>query len=69
MPILMRTPDINAETWLRAIACAPGNHMCSGMRPALKPKPISPSRKIAVITPGATATEVRGVNWNEPVAL
>ena len=41
MPILMSTPDMTAETWLGALAWAPGSQTCSGMMPALKPKPTS----------------------------
>ena len=38
MPILMTTPDISAETWLGAAACAAGSQECSGIAPALMPK-------------------------------
>ena len=47
MPILMSTPDMTAETWLGALACAPGSQTCSGMMPALSPKPHKPRTKMA----------------------
>jgi hypothetical protein len=37
------TPDITAETWLGAAACAPGSHTCTGMMPALTPNRVSTS--------------------------
>ena len=39
MPILMMTPDMIADTWLGATACALGSQTCSGMMPAFEPKP------------------------------
>ncbi len=48
MPTLITTPDISAETWLGAEACAAGSQECSGMAPALMPKATSASTKIAV---------------------
>ena len=44
MPILMATPDMMAETWLGALACADGSQMCSGKKPAFMPKPNSASQ-------------------------
>ena len=44
MPVLIITPDINAETWLGAAGCASGNQTCNGMKPALVPNPITASR-------------------------
>src|ERR1039457_761813 len=35
----METPDMMAETWLGALACADGSHTCSGNMPAFMPKP------------------------------
>ena len=52
MPILMMTPDMMAETWLGAIAWELGSQTCSGMMPALRPKPTSARTKIAVAIPG-----------------
>ena len=45
MPILMITPDMMAETWLGALAWAPGSQTCSGMMPALRPKPTRRERR------------------------
>ena len=39
MPTLMVTPDMIAETWLGALACAEGSQTCSGNMPAFIPKP------------------------------
>ena len=38
------TPDMIAETWLGAFACAEGNQMCSGNTPLFSPKPINASQ-------------------------
>ena len=40
----MATPDMMAETWLGALACADGSQMCSGKMPAFTPKPTSASQ-------------------------
>ena len=40
----MATPDMIAETWLGALACAEGSQMCSGKKPAFTPKPNSASQ-------------------------
>ena len=39
MPILIATPDMMAETWLGAFACADGSQMCNGNMPAFTPNP------------------------------
>ena len=59
MPILMMTPDMIADTWLGAIACALGSQTCSGMMPAFRPKPTSARTKIAVAMPGRQAVRVQ----------
>ena len=43
-PILMATPDMMADTWLGALACADGSHTCNGNRPAFTPNPASASQ-------------------------
>ena len=45
------TPESIAETWLGALAWALGSQTCSGMMPALMPKPRSAVRKIALRNP------------------
>ena len=55
MPVLIMTPDISAETWDGAAGCALGSQTCSGMMPALTPKPISAEIKIAFLTSGEAA--------------
>jgi hypothetical protein len=60
MPILMRTPDITADTWLGALACAGGSQTWNGITPALMPKATRASRNSTLLAPrpmleGATA--------------
>ena len=55
MPVLSRTPDMSAETWLGAAAWAPGSQKWSGTSPALSPKP---SRARAKIQPAIAAPPV-----------
>ena len=52
MPILIITPDMIAETWLGALAWAPGSQTCKGMMPAFKPKPTRAKTKMAVADHG-----------------
>ena len=68
MPILRITPDMMAETWLGALACAPGSQTCSGMMPAFKPKPINAQTKIAVAMPGASEPASSASSVQEPLA-
>ena len=67
MATLMLTPDMIAETWLGATACALGSQMCKGMMPAFEPKPTSDNTKIAVATPGVRASGLSGASKNEPL--
>ena len=69
MPILMRTPDMIADTWLGAMAWALGSQTCSGMMPAFRPKPTRARMKIAVAMPGRQAASgASGASANEPLA-
>ncbi len=52
MPVLIITPDMRADTWLGATGWARGSQTCSGITPALVPKPSSASRKTSVAAPG-----------------
>ncbi len=56
-----------ADTWLGAIACAPGSQTCSGMMPALNPKPTRARTKIAVATPGCKVSWFKGPKVKEPL--
>ena len=51
MPVLITIPDIRADTWLGADACAGGSQKCIGTTPALKPNPTSASRSTVATAP------------------
>ncbi len=59
MPILITTPDMTAETWLGAEACADGSHECNGITPALMPNARSASRKSAVPAGECAGAEIQ----------
>jgi hypothetical protein len=58
MPSLIITPDMSAETWLGAAGWASGSQTCSGITPALAPKPRARSPKARPAAPGVSGPAV-----------
>ncbi len=63
----MTTPDMIAETWLGALACAPGSQKCNGITPALRPNPTKTNTMQRAVTPCPNVCGATGVIANEPV--
>jgi hypothetical protein len=61
------TPDRMADTWLGAMACELGSQTCSGMIPALIPKPTRARTKTAVAIPGVRLSSSSETRSNEPL--
>src|SRR5260221_520084 len=75
MPILITTPDITADTWDGAEACALGSQMWKGIAPALMPQATMASQKrawpsvvLALLAGSCANRHVRVIEWTKVTA-
>jgi hypothetical protein len=61
------TPDRIADTWLGALAWAPGSQKCSGMMPAFRPNPVSVRKKSAFRAGIDAVPATSGTKSKDPV--
>src|SRR6478735_6878839 len=61
----MTMPDIIADTWLGAAACAGGSQKCIGTNPALNPNPTSASNSTDAIAPADSVGDTAARESND----